>query len=362
MSFRNRRSVVLSLAVLVLLGVLSSCTRAGGSDRAEAELTDNPTSAGEVRLGYFPNVTHAPALIAQHNGLFDKYLVDSKVVAQQFSNGPTAVNAFLGGSLDIGFLGPGPAINAYTKSKGAAVRMIAGATSGGAQLVTTPDISEPEDLAGKQIATPQLGGTQDVALKAWLAEHGLELGTGPTQVRVLNVDNAQTLNSFREGAIDGAWIPEPWSSRLIFEAGAKVFLDERDLWPGGTFPTTVVLVRKEFLEEHPTTVRAMLRGLVEATDWANENPDAAKQVTNDEFEELTGGRMGDRVLDRAFDTMELSVNPISAAFPRLARDSVTAEIVTEEPDLTGFADFRMLNQVLEQSNQQQIHSGPLAAR
>ena len=151
-------------------------------------------------------------------------------------------------AIDITFIGPNPAINAYAKSNGEAVRVISGSTSGGAFLVVRPDINTAQDLKGKKIATPSLGNTQDVALRAWLKSNGLATDTaGGGDVSVVPQENAQTLETFIAGTIDGAWVPEPWATRLIQDGGAKVLVDERDLWPDGKYVTTHLLVATKFL-------------------------------------------------------------------------------------------------------------------
>jgi len=192
----------------VLLTALGACSRAdsndsGGNNPAAAPAADKGP-ASELRLGYFPNVTHAAALIGLDKGLFAKALGSTKLTPTSFNAGPDEVNALLGGSRDAGIIGSGPTINAFAKSKGEAIRLIAGATSGGAQFVVTPDISKPEDLVGKTVVTPQLGNTQDVSLKKWLSDKGL---TG--KVQVTNLENAQTLDAFKKGTVQAAWLPEP---------------------------------------------------------------------------------------------------------------------------------------------------------
>ncbi len=249
-------------AVLALVAAVAGCSRADGNDTPAAATDKGP--ATELRLGYFPNVTHAAALVGLDKGLFTKELGSTKLVPTKFNAGPEAVGALLGGSLDASFIGSGPAINAYAKSNGEAVRLIAGTTSGGAQLVVKPTITKAEDLVGKTVVTPQLGNTQDVSLKKWLAEKNL---TG--KVKVTNLENAQTLDAFKKGDVDAAWLPEPWSSRLVLDAGAKVLLDEATLWPDGKFPTTVLIVRTQFLQEHPESVKALLTGLVGAIDFSH---------------------------------------------------------------------------------------------
>ena len=215
------------------------------------------------------------------NGYFQQELGSTKLTTQTFNAGPEEVSALLGGSLDAGFIGSGPAINAFAKSNGEAIRLIAGSTSGGAQLVVSPDITSPEQLKGKIIATPQAGNTQDIAFKKWLKENNLTNGTGPDAVTVQNIENPRTLDLFKSGQVAGGWLPEPWSSRLV-DAGAKVLVDEKTLWPDGEFPTTVLIVRTQFLQEHPETVEALLRGRrrSRSTSRTRTRPQA-KTVTND---------------------------------------------------------------------------------
>ena len=160
------------------------------------------------------------------------------------------------GALDASFIGPNPAINGYAKSKGEALRIVAGTTSGGASLVVREGINAPADLQGKTLATPSLGNTQDVALRAWLKDQGFATDTaGGGDVHITPQDNADTLAAFKTGAIDGAWVPEPWATRLVNEGGGHVLVNEKDLWPDGKFVTTHLIVTTEFLDEHPDTVK-----------------------------------------------------------------------------------------------------------
>jgi NitT/TauT family transport system substrate-binding protein len=342
------------VAATVALSLLASaCSRADRGDENAAPAQDKGAAA-ELRLGYFPNVTHAPALIGLEKGLFEKELGDTKLTRQEFNAGPTEVSALLGGSLDIGFIGSGPAINAYAKSNGEAVRLISGVTSGGAQLVTTPDVTKPEDLIGKTVVTPQLGNTQDVALKKWLADNKLD-----GKVEVTNMENAQTLDAFKGGQVQAAWLPEPWSSRLVLEAGAKVFLDEKELWPDGKFPTTVLIVRTQFLNEHPDTVRAFLKGLVASIDYANENEADAQAAVNTQLEALTGKALKPETIERAWGNITLTFDPVAGQFKQLAQDQVTAGVAEDAPQVAGFADLTQLNAVLADAGKPEVDSGGL---
>lgn len=357
-AFDRRRRARAVIVALIALVVLAACSRA-----------DTPTSsspaapaggpADEVRLGYFPNVTHAPAIIAVERGLFRAELGDTELVPQTFNAGGDAVNALLGGSLDVTYIGSGPAINAFAKSNGQAVRLIAGATEGGAQLVVKPEITSPAQLVGRTIATPQLGNTQDIALKKWLKGSGLTVGDGPYLATVANVENPRTFDAFRQGSVDGGWLPEPWSSRLVLDAGAKVLVDERSLWSDGKFPTTVMVIRTEFLEQHPETVRALLRGHLAALDFAAASPVEARSLVNASLERLTGNKLSEPVLERAFAAIRLDPNPLAATFPQLAEDSVTAEITGEPTDLTGFVDVTALNAELRSAGKPVVDAAGL---
>lgn len=344
------RPLVATIAALSLL--TAACSRADRGDEAESAQDQGP--AAELRLGYLPNVTHAPALVGLEKGLFEKELGGTLLTRQEFNAGSTEVSALLGGSLDIGFIGSGPAINAYAKSHGEAIRLVSGVTSGGAQLVVKPDIARPADLAGKTVVTPQLGNTQDVALKKWLSDEGLT-----DSVEVTNMENAQTLNAFQKDDVQAAWLPEPWSSRLVLEAGAKVLLDEKELWPDGRFPTTVVVVRTRFLAEHPETVRAFLRGLVASIDYANKNETDAQTAVNTQLESLTGKALTPEAIERAWANITLTFDPIAGEFTRLAQDQVTAGIVEQAPEVAGFADLTELNAVLKEAGQPAVDAGGL---
>ncbi|KIS25813.1 sulfonate ABC transporter substrate-binding protein, partial [Arthrobacter sp. SPG23] len=252
--------------------VASNLNRSPEAQPAAAAAAGTP--AAELKLGYFGNVTHAAALVGVKEGFIAKSLGDTKLSTQVFNAGPAAIEALNAGAIDATYIGPNPAINSFVKSKGESVSIIAGAAAGGAQLVVKPEIAAAADLKGKTLSTPQLGGTQDVALRAWLASQGYKTGTdGSGDVAINPTENAQTLKLFQDGKLDGAWLPEPWASRLVLQAGAKVLVDEKDLWDGsltgkpGEFPTTILIVSKKFAADHPDTVKALLKGHAESVAW-----------------------------------------------------------------------------------------------
>ncbi|HSR26155.1 MAG TPA: ABC transporter substrate-binding protein, partial [Candidatus Eisenbacteria bacterium] len=281
-------------------------------------------------------------------GFLAKDLGRTRLQTQVFNAGPAAIEALNAGALDAAYVGPNPAVNAFVRSDGAAIRIVSGVTSGGAQLVVRPGIRSASDLKGKNLASPQLGGTQDVALRTWLSRHGLRSSpSGGGDVTISPTENAQTLELFRAGKLDGAWLPEPWASRLVLEAGARVLVDERSLWPGGRFPTTLLIVSTRFLERHPQTVEALLRANLDSIDWINAHRAEAQRVVNAQVAAASGKPLSERVVARAFAGIALSTDPLAATLPRLLSDGVAAG-VTRRASLTGIYDLRLLNKVLEE--------------
>jgi NitT/TauT family transport system substrate-binding protein len=343
-------------AALIAVAALSACSRAAEAPAAPAQASGSP--AAELRLGYFPNITHAPAVIGDAKGFFAQELGSTKLTTQAFNAGPEEVAALLGGSLDAAYLGSSPAINAFAKSNGQALRIVAGAASGGAQLVTAPDITSPEQLKGKTIATPQLGNTQDVSFKKWLKQNNLEIGTGPDKVTVQNLDNARTLDLYKSGGLAGGWLPEPWSSRLV-DAGAKVLVDERTLWPGGNYPATVLIARTDYLQQHPDTIQALIRGEEKAIDFIASDPAGAKTATNDQIKKLSGSTLAPNIIDRAFTELSFTTDPFASTFPQLSKDSVTAGITKTETDVKGLFDLTALNATLTSAGKPTVDAAGL---
>ena len=234
-------------------------------------------------------------------------------MSKTFNAGPTEMEALLAGAIDAAYVGPSPAVNAYLKTDGKELRVIAGATVGGASLIVRPgaNITKPADFANKKVATPQLGNTQDVALRAWLKANGLNAKEQGGNVNVQPVANADALTLFKKGDLDAAWEPEPWATRLVQEAGGKVFLDERSLWPNGQFSTTVLVVRTSFLTQHPDVVQNLLKAQVETTQWIKDNPDQAKQLVNQNIAKVSGQALDQATIDAAWKEQDVTNDPIA---------------------------------------------------
>src|SRR6266513_2087858 len=218
-----RRLLPLAFAVALAAAACGGDNSGSTSAGAAGAATAASASSGEnvtLRLGYFPNITHASALVGVEKGIFaDKLGPNVTLAPSAFNAGPVAVEAIFNGAIDATYVGPNPAINAFAKSNGEAIRIISGATSGGAFLVVNPSITKPADLKGKKVATPQLGNTQDVALRSWLKANGLKSREKGGDVQVIPISNPDQLTLFLKGQIDAAWAPEPWAARLVHEGG-----------------------------------------------------------------------------------------------------------------------------------------------
>lgn len=322
------------VAALTLLGLLAGCTGTSAPTDEESNL----------RLGYLPNMTHSTALVGLERGTFARALgPDVKVDPQLFKAGGQAVEAFFSGALDAAYVGPGPAINAFEKSNGEAVRIVSGATAGGVSFVVQPWVSGAEDLRGRRLAAPQYGNTQDVALRTWLAGNGIRTtSSGEGDVEIVYQDNAQTLDTFRSGGLAGAWIPEPWASRLVLEAGGKVLVDEKDLWPDGRYAATLLLVHPRLLAEKPEVVEGLVRGHAEANEFIHEHSSEALQLTGEAIERLTGAALPAEVLESAWQHLEFTDDPIVASLEVSAREAAALGYM-EPIDVADAMDLGYLN-------------------
>ncbi|WP_395726359.1 ABC transporter substrate-binding protein [Nakamurella sp.] len=333
---------------------------AGSGAASGSAAAGGGTAADTLRLGYFPNVTHAAAVLGVKNGTFQEALGDTKLETTTFNAGPAATEALLSGAIDATFIGPNPAINSFAKSNGEAIRIVAGATDNGASFVVAKDINGPADLTGKTLATPQLGGTQDVALRKWLLDNGLKTQTtGGSDVDIVNQENAQTLDLFKSGEIAGAWLPEPWASRLVNEADGKVLVDEKTLWPDEKFQTTILIVATPFLEQHPDTVKALIGGEIKEIKAIETDPATARTDLNAALAELTGKPLADATITSAFANIEPTWDPLAGTLDTIAENGLAAGTLTSKPDLSGIYDLRQLNAVLTELGEKPVSAAGL---
>ncbi|MFI2908125.1 aliphatic sulfonate ABC transporter substrate-binding protein [Streptomyces sp. PDY-4] len=358
-----------ALAVMTALPLLTLAACGYGSEAKDDDTAKVASGAKKidgldsVRIGYFGNLTHGTALVGNKKGLFQKELGATRATYAVFNAGPSEIEALNSGSIDIGFIGPSPSINGYTKSGGKNLRIIGGSASGGVKLVVNPDkVKSLKDVRGKRIATPQLGNTQDVAFLNWAAEQGwkVDAQSGKGDVTVVRSDNKVTPDAFGAGSIDGAWVPEPTASKLVAQGG-KVLLDEATLWPDEEFVITNIIVRRQFLEEHPKAVEAVLKASVEANKWINANPDEAKTAANEQLEADSGKALPAEVLDPAWKSIRFTDDPLAATLDAQAEHAVKAGLL-EQPDLDGIYDLTLLNKVLKAAGGSAVDDAGLGAK
>lgn len=360
---KSLRRGITVIAALPLLA-LAACGYGSHSDDTDtakvAAGSKKIDGLDSVKIGYFGNLTHATALVGREQGLFQKELGATKADYAIFNAGPSEIEALNSGSIDIGWLGPSPAINGYTKSNGKSLKIIGGSASGGVKLVVNPKkIKSLKDVKGKKIATPQLGNTQDVAFLNWVAEQGwkVDAQSGKGDVTVVRTDNKITPDAFKAGSIDGAWVPEPTASKLVAEGG-RTILDESTLWPDKKFVITNIIVRQAFLKEHPKAVEAVLKASVEANKWINANSDKAKTAANKQLGIDSGKELPANVLDPAWKSIRFTDDPLAATLNTEAAHAVKAGLL-QKPNLKGIYDLTVLNKILKAAGEDPVDAAGL---
>jgi NitT/TauT family transport system substrate-binding protein len=338
-SFRTTK--LLAAGLVAVFAVLLALVVPAGAAKQQS------SGSTTLRLGYFPNVTHAPAIVGVQTGIFKKALgndVDLKL--STFNSGTEELTAIQAGALDAAYIGPNPTITAWTQlDKG--VKVVSGAASGGAYFVVKPSITSAADLKGKTLATPQLGNTQDVALRNWLKTKGLKTDTsGGGDVKIIPQDNATSLASFQAGNIDGAWVPEPWATRLVNEGGGKILVDEADLWPGGKYVTTQLIVTTDFLKNHKDVVQKLVNGQVAANDYIAKDTAAAESAVSDGIKAITGKPLSGDLIIASFKNIAFTNDPIATS---LAKDNSTQKAFgfPAASSLKGLYDLTYLNKALK---------------
>lgn len=312
-------------------------------------------SAKRLRLGYFPNITHAQALFARATGEFEKAL-GTPIEWVPFNAGPSAIEALFIDAVDATFIGPSPTINGYIKSRGEKFVIIAGGASGGAGLVVREDsrIRADADFHQKMIATPQLGNTQDVSARAWFASKGYQLKEKGGTVSLIALSNPDQLTMFMKMQIDGAWTVEPWVSRLELEGAGRLFLDEKTLWPNGRYVTTHLVANRRFLGAHPEVITKLLSAHVEVTDRINADKSAAAKLLNEQLKKETGKPLKPEVIARALDRVEFTWDPIASSLHKSAQAAHEIRFLRAPPQLAGIYSLKLLNAVLRERNRPEV--------
>jgi NitT/TauT family transport system substrate-binding protein len=310
-----------------------------------------------LRLGFLANITHEPALVGLEKGFFVKELGKNVTLKTTvFSSGTEETTAILAGQLDAAYVGPNPAINAWQKSNGTAIKIISGAASGGASLVVKGDINAAAQLKGKSLATPSLGNTQDVAARYWLKQHGLTTtptGGGDVAIKPIKPNSAAVLQ-FKSGQLDGGWEPEPYATEMVLDGGKRL-VNEASLWPGGKFVTTNLVVTQSFLKAHPSAVNGLLKGQIEANSYINSSSAAAAQAANAELTELLGKGLPSDVLTQSLKYIAFTNDPIASSLTTDAQHAVSVGLL-KPVNLSGIYDLGPLNKLLQADGQPQVSS------
>jgi len=344
--------------VLLAAGVAAVTVLAAGCTSSATGAQSSDSGPVVLRLGFLANITHEPALVGIAKGFFTKDLgknVELKTTI--FSSGTEETTAILAGQLDAAYVGPNPAINAWQKSNGTAVKIISGAASGGASLVVKKGIASAGQLKGKSLATPSLANTQDVALRYWLKQHGLNTtptGGGDVAIKPIKPNSAAVLE-FTSGQIDGGWEPEPYATEMV-QAGGTRLVNEASLWPGGKFVTTNLVVTQSFLKAHPSTVNGLLKGQIEANSYINADATAAANVANAELTKLLGKGLKPNVLSAALPYIHFTNDPIASSLTTDAQHAVAVGLLTPVKNLSGIYDLGPLNALLKADGQPQVSS------
>ena len=345
--------------VLLTAGVAAVSLLAAGcaSSNATAGATSG-SSPVTLRLGFLANITHEPALVGIAKGFFAKDLGKNVTLKTTvFSTGTEETTALLAGQLDAAYVGPNPAINAWQKSNGTAIKIISGAASGGASLVVKKGITSAAQLKGKSLATPSLGNTQDVALRFWLKQHGLNTtptGGGDMSIKPIKPNSAAVLE-FASGQIDGGWEPEPYATEMVLDGGTRL-VNEASLWPGGNFVTTNLVVTQSFLKAHPSTVNGLLKGQIAANSYIGANGTAAASAANAELTKLLGKGLKPNVLSAALPYIHFTNDPIASSLTTDAQHGVAVGLLTPVQNLPGIYDLGPLNALLKADGQPQVSS------
>jgi NitT/TauT family transport system substrate-binding protein len=331
------------------------------NDESENSNNDVSSQSRTLRIGYFPNLNHAQAVIGlQQGGDFQRILNANnsngndtvKIESFVFNAGPSAIEALFGGQIDVAYVGPNPAINGYLASGGQGIRIISGVASGGASFVVRNDsgIESIKDLGGKKFASPQLGNTQDVALRKYLMDNGFKTTENGGNVTVVPITPADILTLMLKMEIDGAWVPEPWATRLVKEANGKIFVDERELWPpDGKFVTANIIARTDYLKENPDIIKRLLQAHIDKTVWINENKEQAITTFNGALKKITGQTIPEDEIRDALMRLELTYDPIKESLFKMADNAYELGYLGNggsKMDLSNIFDLTILNDIL----------------
>lgn len=325
-------SFPLAVCLAAVLFFLLAPTRAGAGEPLES-----------VRIGYFANVTHAQGVLGVSSGDFAKAIAPVELKTRVFNAGPPLIEALFAGEIDLGYVGPSPAINGHLQSRGRGLRVIAGAAANGVVIVAAPGsgITKLEDLKGRRIATPQMGNTQDMSARHYLTE---VLGQ-PDSDNVLPIPNSEQVSMMTRGQIDAAWAVEPWGARLVAEAGGVIIAEEKDLWPGGEFVLTLIVVSPEFLKRHADVVEQILKVHTDWTRRLTEDAAGAAPALTDALSELTGKRLSGEIVRDALTRVKFTDEPLASSIDTFARWSYDLGLAKGVPSTSTMLDTSILHRI-----------------
>ena len=333
-------TIVSAVAVVVAVAMIAFGTSAS-----------NSSPENTVRVAFFPNLGHSIAIVGTEKGIFAEKLGNQTVIETRlFDSGPQVIESIFANEIDLAYVGPGPAINGFLKSDGKALKILAGAASGGVSLVIHPNskIESVDDFSGKRIAAPQIGNTQDISLRNYLYQNNLKPAEKGGSVYVINVVNPDIFTLFSKGELDAAWVPEPWATRLVQQLGGIRLFQEKDLWPDQKFSSTVLIVRSEFLEKHPDIVQKWVEAHVQTSDWINEHPAEIKLIFNDFLKKKTGKTFPSEILNEAFSNLQITSDPIESSINTFAeRANSLGYLGREGYSLEGIFYTEPLNSITE---------------
>ena len=372
----------ISIGIIIAVVISSQSDNHGLFSNSDSNtiktVNNNNAESKTLRLGYFPNVNHAQAIIGLKNGDFQKIIEGNntnqgkiKINEFVFSAGPSAIEALFGGQIDAAYVGPNPAISGYIASGGEGLRIVSGVASGGSVFIVRNDagIESVKDLGGKKFASPQLGNTQDISLRKYLINNGFNTVENGGNVTVAAIKPADILTLMLKKEIDGAWVPEPWGARLVNEANGKIFVDERDLWPPeGQFVTANIIVRTDYLKENPDVIEKLLEAHVNETLWIDarlnrldngttqeNNSSKIREVVNafnNGLKQITGKTIPDNELEESLKRMDFTYDPLKQSLYKIGEDANSLGFISKTKgnklDISGIFDLSLLNKVLQE--------------
>ena len=286
-------------AIVLMVAVLNSTS------------TDN--SGNEIRVAFFPSISHVVPIVGIENNIFQENLTEQKIIEVKiFDSGPQVIESLFAKSIDLAYVGPGPIINGFLKSNGQDLKILAGAANGGASFIIQKDsgLDSIENFQGKRIASPQISNTQDVSLRHYLSTHGLEPVEKGGTVFVINISNPDIYTLFAKGDIDGAWVPEPWATILVEELGGVRLFNESQFWPEKQFSSVLLIGRTNFIEQNPETVEKWILSNQKTAEWINSNPDKTKMIYNEFMQDYMGKTFSKKIVDESFSNLEITSDPI----------------------------------------------------